>query len=42
MRVANFPLAFAIATVVIILLIAIVIIANRMLKVSRLFEHFGT
>jgi putative spermidine/putrescine transport system permease protein len=42
MRVANFPLAFAIATVVIIFLIAVVIIANRMLKVSRLFEHLGT
>lgn len=42
MRVANFPLAFAIATVVIIFLIAIVIVANRMLKVSRLFEHLGT
>ena len=42
MRVANFPLAFAIATVVIIFLIAIAIIANRMLKVSHLFEHLGT
>lgn len=42
MRVVNFPLAFAIATVVVISLIALVIIANGMLKLSRLFEELGT
>ena len=41
MRVVNFPLAFAIATVVVIFLIVLVIIANRMLKLSRLFEDLG-
>jgi putative spermidine/putrescine transport system permease protein len=42
LRVANFPLAFAIATVVVTLLIALVIIANRTLKLSRLFEDLST
>ena len=42
MRVVNFPLAFAIAAVVVISLIALVIIANGMLKLSRLFEELGT
>lgn len=42
MRVVNFPLAFAIATVVVIFLIALVIVADRTLKLSRLFEHLGT
>lgn len=42
MRVVNFPLAFAIATVVVIFLIALIIIANRTLKLSRLVEDLGT
>ena len=42
MRVVNFPLAFAIATVVVILLIALVVIADRALKLSRLFEQLST
>ncbi len=42
MRVVNFPLAFAIATVVIIFLIALVIVADRTLKLSRLLEQLGT
>jgi hypothetical protein len=37
----NFPLAFAIATVVIILLIAVIIVADRTLKLSPLFEDRG-
>jgi ABC-type spermidine/putrescine transport system permease subunit I len=41
MRVANFSIAFAIATVVVILLIALIIVADRMLKLSRLFEDRG-
>ena len=42
LRVVNFPLAFAIATVVVALLIALVIIANRTLKLSHLFEDLST
>ena len=42
MRVVNFPLAFAIATVVVIFLIVLIIIANRTLELSRLFEDLGT
>jgi len=42
MRVVNFPLACAIATVVVIFLIALIIIANRTLKLSRLVEDLGT
>jgi ABC-type spermidine/putrescine transport system permease subunit I len=38
MRVVNFPLAFAIATIVAILLIIVIIVADRMLQLSRLFE----
>jgi putative spermidine/putrescine transport system permease protein/spermidine/putrescine transport system permease protein len=38
MRVANFPLAFAIATVVTLLLIVVTIVADRTLELSRLFE----
>jgi putative spermidine/putrescine transport system permease protein len=38
MRVVNFPLAFAIATVVTVLLIAVIIVADRTLELSRLFE----
>jgi ABC-type spermidine/putrescine transport system permease subunit I len=41
MRVVNFPLAFAIATVVVVLLIAVVIAAGYMLKLSPLFEDRG-
>jgi putative spermidine/putrescine transport system permease protein/spermidine/putrescine transport system permease protein len=41
MRVVNFPLAFAIATVVVILLIAVIIVADRTLKLSLLFEDRG-
>ena len=37
-RVVNFPLAFAIATVVTIFLVVVVIVADRALKLSRLFE----
>jgi ABC-type spermidine/putrescine transport system permease subunit I len=38
LRVVNFPLAFAIATVVTIFLVVVVIVADRALKLSRLFE----
>jgi hypothetical protein len=38
----NFSLAFAIATVVVVLLIALIIVADRTLKLSRLFEDRGT
>jgi len=41
LRVANFPLAFAIATVVTILLIVAIIVADRTLDLSRLFEDRG-
>jgi putative spermidine/putrescine transport system permease protein len=41
LRVVNFPLAFAIATVVVTLLIVLVIVANRALRLSRLFESLG-
>ena len=42
MRVVNFPLAFSIATVVVILLIALIIIANHTLRLSLMFEDLGT
>jgi ABC-type spermidine/putrescine transport system permease subunit I len=38
MRVVNFPLAFAIATVVAILLIVVIIVADRTIELSRFFE----
>jgi putative spermidine/putrescine transport system permease protein len=38
MRVVNFPLAFAVATVVTILSIVVIIVADRTLELSRLFE----
>jgi putative spermidine/putrescine transport system permease protein len=38
MRVVNFPLAFAIATVVAFTLIAVIAVADRTLELSRLFE----
>jgi len=41
LRVVNFPLAFAIATVVITLLIVLIAIANHALGLSRLFESLG-
>src|SRR5712671_991643 len=41
LRVVNFPLAFAIATVVSILLIVAIIVADRTLELSRLFEDRG-
>ena len=41
LRVVNFPLAFAIATVVVTLLVLLVIAANRALRLSRLFESIG-
>ncbi len=37
MRVANFPLAFAISTVVLVLLFAMVLIGNRLFRLSGLF-----
>jgi putative spermidine/putrescine transport system permease protein len=42
MRVVNFPLAFAIATAVVVLMSAIILIANRLLGLSRMFEELGT
>jgi putative spermidine/putrescine transport system permease protein len=42
MRVVNFPLAFAIATTVIVFLSVVVILADRVLKLSRMFEDLGT
>jgi putative spermidine/putrescine transport system permease protein len=41
LRVANFPLAFATATVVVTLLILLIVIADRALRLSRLFESIG-
>ena len=41
LRVANFPIAFAIATVVTILLIVAIIVADRTLDLSLLFEDRG-
>lgn len=41
LRVVNFPLAFAIATVVVALLMVLIIVANRALGLSRLFESLG-
>jgi ABC-type spermidine/putrescine transport system permease subunit I len=38
LRVVNFPLAFAIATVVTIPLLVVIIVADRTLELSRLFE----
>lgn len=38
MRVANFPLAFAISTVVLTLLLALVLIGNGLFQLARLFE----
>lgn len=41
MRVANFPLAFAISTVVLVILFATVLIGNRLFHLSRLFGEVG-
>jgi putative spermidine/putrescine transport system permease protein len=38
MRVANFPLAFAISAIVLVILFAMVLIGNRIFRLSRLFE----
>jgi ABC-type spermidine/putrescine transport system permease subunit I len=42
MRVVNFPLAFAIATVVVLLLTVVIVAADRALKLSSLFEELGS
>lgn len=42
MRVVNFPLAFAIATAVVVLMTAIVLLADRVLRLSRMFEDLGS
>jgi putative spermidine/putrescine transport system permease protein len=42
MRVVNFPLAFAIATAVVFLMSMILVIADRMLQLSRIFEELGS
>src|SRR5262245_12637212 len=41
LRVVNFPLAFAIATAVVALLIVLIAIANRAFRLLRLFESIG-
>jgi putative spermidine/putrescine transport system permease protein len=41
MRVVNFPLAFAVATAVVVFLAAIVLLADRLLGLSRMFEDLG-
>jgi len=42
MRVVNFPLAFAIATSVVVLMSVLILLANRWLGLSRMFEDLGT
>jgi putative spermidine/putrescine transport system permease protein len=42
MRVVNFPLAFAIATAVVSLMSMIVLVADRVLQLSRIFEELGS
>ena len=42
MRVVNFPLAFAIATAVVFFMSAIVLLADRMLQLSRMFEELDS
>jgi putative spermidine/putrescine transport system permease protein len=42
MRVVNFPLAFAIATSVVLLMLAVVLLADRLLQLSRIFEELGS
>lgn len=41
MRVVNFPLAFAIATAVVVLLVGLILAADRALGLSTLFEDLG-
>lgn len=41
MRVLNFPLAFAISTIVIALLVALLWVGNRFLGLAKLFESFS-
>lgn len=40
MRVVNFPLAFAISTVVLVLLFVLIFIGNRLFRLTSLFEDF--
>ncbi|GAA2848182.1 putative spermidine/putrescine transport system permease protein/spermidine/putrescine transport system permease protein [Aminobacter aminovorans] len=40
MRVVNFPLAFAISTLVLIILFGLIFIGNRLFKLTSLFEGF--
>ncbi len=40
MRVANFPLAFAISTVVLVILFGLILVGNRLFKLTKLFEGF--
>jgi putative spermidine/putrescine transport system permease protein len=40
MRVLNFPLAFAITSTVVAILVSLLYVGNRFLGVSRLFQHF--
>lgn len=40
MRVVNFPLAFAISTVVLVLLFTLIFIGNRLFRLTSLFEGF--
>ena len=41
LRVVNFPVAFAIASVVVALLAVLIVVANRALGLSRLFARLG-
>jgi putative spermidine/putrescine transport system permease protein len=41
MRVVRFPLAFAISSTVILLLVGLLLIGTRFLGLSRIFEHFS-
>jgi ABC-type spermidine/putrescine transport system permease subunit I len=40
MRVVNFPLAFAISTVVLVLLFVLIFVGNRLFRLTSLFEGF--
>jgi putative spermidine/putrescine transport system permease protein len=42
MRVVDFPLAFAIATTVVVFMLIIMLAADRLLGLSRMFEDLGT
>jgi ABC-type spermidine/putrescine transport system permease subunit I len=41
MRVLRFPLAFAISSTVVLLLVCLLLLGNRFLGLSRIFEHFS-